>query len=457
MYEINRDKQLELLRWLLTAQDAQWLAKTAAVYNPVEASRLNGRVRSTMGRTEMKAILTLVGKNKADNLSDAAQIVQTWLALAYGERGFSGTFRPIQNNAGMSRLEIEVLRFTALDAAKKLAQSSGERPGLVAESFWSAWFETLLPDEQVEISVRSGANNTDIITVAMASANLEEPPVEELSPIAAALQIPFDPVNNSSDSFAASSSAPTPNNATPAPNPNIPQNYPFTSGYVYKPGVEPAAIGYSGPVEMPLSALPPSPPLESKPTMSGSDAGADRRNAGSLNQRLARKTPPVSADKLPPDAPPALQNQESKPPVPAAALRLDPETGRPLFSEDYDETAKRNIEKRKAQQKGLPLVSRLMLSKEAKELMQQGGEVVPIQPFSLTGGIESIFQRLIMDENNRQPNSITTPAHVVDGPEGDLQIHVGTQVYGSVDEVPPGRIRELLQEAVARWMESQGN
>ena len=41
--------------------------------------------------------------------------------------------------------------------------------------------------------------------------------------------------------------------------------------------------------------------------------------------------------------------------------------------------------------------------------------------------------------------------HVSAGPEQRLQIQVGRERYGSVDEVPDPRVRALIQAAVAEW------
>ena len=418
MYDINRDKQFELLRWLFTSLDGQWLSRTAGVYGPGEASKLNGRVHNALGRTAMKAMLSLVGKSKADNLTEATEIIKTYLNLVYGERGFNGSFRPVVRAQGQERLEIEVVRFSAMDGIKKVAQAAGERVGLAAEGLWSTWFETLLPDEQVEIAIRSNGNSPDLISVTVASESfvpLLEMEEEELSPIAALLQLPLEPNQPASP---------------PPPQPESQNSAPYiANGNTSNP--QPSAA----------------------PMIGAGEPGADRSRAGALNQRLSRPPEPNEALSQTPVSNPAPE-QSGAPWVPSSVLRVNPTSGRPLFAEDMEEDAKKSIEKRKAQ-KGLPLMSRLMLSKEAKEMIQNSGDVQPVQPFSLASGIEAILQRLINQEQIRMPGSIPVPVHVVGGPDGELQIHVGPQVYGSVGDVPPGRIKELLQQAVNEWMESQ--
>jgi len=439
--EINRDKQFELLRWLLTSLDGQWLSKAAAVYGPAEASKLNGRVRSNLGRTEMKAMLSLLGKNRATNLSEAAEIVQAYLTIAYGERNFAGTFHPVRRDGQLARLQIEVSRFSALDTNKKAAQAGGERIEILSEIFWRAWFETLLPDEPIEISVQTGATGIDLITLTTAEALAE---AEELSPIAAALQIPLE-----QSIPAPAQSLPLPFNQ-PTPVSEKPEGYPFTAGYLYRPDLEPAPIGYNELTQPPLpqSALPPDAP----PILGATEPGAERNTGGSLNQRLSRlQRTEAKPEMLPPDAPPSLQNQEEVSAVPSRVLKLDPASGRPLFQGNIDEEVKRSVEKRKITQKSLPLMARLMLSKEARELMQQNVDEKPLAGLSLAIGVEANLQRLIMEDG-----TVREPAHVMDGSEGELQIVVGVRTYGSVGEVPPGRIRELLEQAVEEWTTSQG-
>jgi hypothetical protein len=451
--EISQDKQLELLRWLLTTLDSQWLSKAASAFSPAEASRLGGRIRSTMGRTEMKAILSLLGKNKVANLSEAAQVVQAYINLAYGERGFNGSFRPVTYPGGQQRLEIEVRRFSGLDAIKKVAQAAGERPGLAAETLWSTWFEALLPDDQVEVLVQSGSgeNAPDLIIVTVASESfvppLEPVPVkeekkekevkEELSPIAALLQIPLEEMT-ASPASQANPLHPAPA-ATPNPQPGWPSSTSMTGNG---------------------NQNPPASPNPARPVIGAEEPGANRQVAGALNQRLSQtRTPGQEENRLPPGTPPALQTQgegvTAGGPVAPQALRVDPGTGRPLFAEDFEETAKKNVEKRKAK-KEMPFMSRFLISKEAKELLAQSENDQPVELFSLATGIESIVQRMIAEENMRQPGTITTPVHVVDGPDGALEIHVGSQIYGSVGEVPPGPVLNLLQRAVAEWTDKQG-
>ncbi|MEI6044229.1 MAG: hypothetical protein WCS37_07540 [Chloroflexota bacterium] len=445
MYEIHRDKQIELLRWLLTTLDGQWLSKIAAVSGPSEASKLNGRVHSTLGRTEMKAMLALLGKNQAENLGQAADILKTYLSIAYGERGFSGIFRPVvKTGEGQERLEIELRRFTALDAIRKVAQAAGEPVGLATEGLWSAWFETLLPQEQVEVNLRSDGVTPDLVVITTASAHFIAAITEDFSPIASVLQIPLEQI----ESPAASSSSAPVSQPTPTEWPSAaekPSGFPFTQSYTYRPEV--ASNSYSS---LPETSHPPeAPPTPeiAKPVSNAPELGLDRK-AGTLNQRLSRLQKPTDSSEIPP------AGSLAPPPVPTNTLRVNLDSGRPLFSEDLEADVKRSVERRKAQ-KGLPLISRIMLSKEAKEMLKESGDEKPIQPFSLASGIEMILQRLINQELARQPGSITEPVHVVNGPEGFLQIHVGVRVYESVGEVPPGHILDLLQQAVAEWMDSQ--
>ena len=212
MYTIDSRKLPEVLRWLMYAWDGQWQARMLALSGPVETSRMSARVRSAFGKVEMKALLALVGKEKAANLADAAEMLETYFTFAWGDRGFQGRFLPLDTlSNGMPRLTIQVKKMTAIDSLKKAAQAAGDDPRLPCEMLWNAWLETLLPDTQVQVTARLGGATDEFQIdnlgqslpnpVAFPSAfatsddqdDQDEAAYEE-SPIAAALQIPLERV-----------------------------------------------------------------------------------------------------------------------------------------------------------------------------------------------------------------------------------------------------------------------
>jgi hypothetical protein len=359
-----------------------------------------------------------VGKNKSDNLADAVEIIKTFLQLAYGEKGFIGQFK---NGQSANRIEIEISKWTLLDNLKKAAGGATESLSLTTELLWSSWFETLLPNTQIEVSGQfagSGGRNTDWFSVVCFSeeeghwlpanepappavipvaAPVAPPPVE-ISPIAAALQIPL--VEKTTESTDYTSYTP-PTHAFNIPRPPTP---------------EPSAS-----VTLPAPATPPAPV------------------GGSLSQRLASKrqneTPTV----------------EPVAPTPEAAplIRYDNKTAKPLFTEDVDKKVKENVER--SELKRNKLMQKLFISKEARELLEKGASQEAVPEFSLAQGIENVLQQLIIRENNLIPDSIPETVHVVAGPDGELQIQVGNRIYSAISEVPESRVKQLLQQAVQEW------
>lgn len=218
MYQINEDKQLEILRWLLGAQEGQWLVRAAAVYGAPESLKLSGKVRVAQAKAEMKAMLTLVGKAKAEDLADAAKILETFLLMVYGERGWSGTLRVMATEAtnnGTGRLEIEAVRCPPIDNAKKVGQAAPEALASLCDAVWSSWFEVLLPDYELYVAVQLAGTNgrtVDLFNVTAYDptfiATMPVMPVMSMrdtsatapvsapasSPIAELLQIPLEPL-----------------------------------------------------------------------------------------------------------------------------------------------------------------------------------------------------------------------------------------------------------------------
>ncbi len=430
MYEIKAERQLEFLRWVFSTLDGQWLIKTSAAYSPADSLKLSGKVRGALGKSEMRAMLALLGKNKADNLADAVEIIKTFLQLAYGERGFAGVFR---NGQGANRIEIEITKWNLLENLRKAASGSNESLSLTTELLWSSWFETLLPDTQVEVAVQfagSGGRSTDLFSIVCFSEDegqwlaASEPapqasmpptavvptpapvtvPPAELSPIAAALQMPLEdkPVESSD----------------------------YTS-------YTPPAQAFNVPLPLVAESVPPVAPPTSLPTPPPAPTG------GSLAQRLASKR----QQETPAVAEPAAPSPEMIP-----LIHYDTKTAKPLFSEDIDKKVKETVERRELKRN--KLMQKIFISKEARELLDKGAEQEIVPEFSLAMGIENELQKLITRENMLIPDSITEIVHVVAGPDGELQIQVGNKVYSAIGDIPESRVKQLLQQAVQEWGDS---
>ncbi len=473
MYTIDPQKQTEVLRWLMFAWDGQWQARALALYGPVEASRLSARVRSAFGKVEMRALLSLVGKERAVNLADAAGLLETYFNFVWGERGFQGRFLPPETAPnGTPRMTVQVRQMTALESLKKAAQSAGEDPSLACEMLWSAWLETLLPDSQVQVTARLGDNYDQFQIdnlgealpnpvpfpgreVAPASPNPKSPhlPDEadfEESPIAAALQIPLERV--------------APGHTGELSQPNM--DDPYASGPAsYSP--PPGSTGNSpGPDSLRYAPAPSTNNLFSTQQLIGAgEPGADhnllrRGGTGGLTSRLQQKaenaqpseaqqaqarrvTPPPQAAPLP--AIPDFQ------PAPFGPYQNDPATGRPLFSTDPEEEARSKV----LRSKNLPLMSRLFMGKEARELIDRGKDEPMVHLSSIAEKVDFILQRRMAQARMANPGQFLESVRVTGGPEGALEILIGNQRFSSIDQIPPGPTLGIIRQAVEEY--SQGS
>lgn len=66
---------------------------------------------------------------------------------------------------------------------------------------------------------------------------------------------------------------------------------------------------------------------------------------------------------------------------------------------------------------------------------------------SFVDEIEAILQDSIQQYTVPPPSEV----HVRTGPEGQLQVEVGQEVYGSVDDIPDPIVQGLIRAAVAEW------
>ncbi len=450
MYEINQNKQLEVIRWLMYAWDGQWVSRTTAVYGPTEASKLDTRVRGAFGKVEMKALLALLGKKQADNLEDAAEMLKTYFGLMFGERGFQGRFLPVAAApSGGTRLQVEVSRLIALDSLKKVAQAAGEKPDLACELLWQSWLDTLLPQSQLEVTLRVNGE-TDIYQIDSLSEAFSgvtataSPPLENRNQAPSPATSVAPPVANPTPAatfpppFAA---APAPTAARPmevAPAPTFPPPF-ATPPLPAQPAQELSTIAELLQLPMQAEVSSPSPVSQSNGT-----------NGMSLVNPVSPPVAPAPAGFPPPPASLPESDAEESSSVP---LGMDPRTGRPLFSSSPDFEARERLSKNKA--KSPAFMSKLFVSKEGRELMAKGSGQPTVKVNSLAGNIDMILQRRLGQARSQQPGSYAEQIRVMGGPEGELQIIVGPHVFQSVSDVPAGPIRDILQQAVEEWSSTQ--
>ena len=456
MYEIDQSKGIEVLRWLMYSWDSQWLSRTGAVYGPAEASKINSRVRSAFGKVEMRTLLALLGKKQADGLADAAEMLKAYFGLVFGPRGFEGQIKPVEAGpTGSPRLQVEVKRLMPFDALKKAAQAAGESPATACELLWTGWMETLLPEAHIQVTLRS-AGGLDLYQIDSLGESFSPaltapapnpfqvaptpvPPVtvspvvpaEELSPIAAALQIPLEQVTPPAplDPYGAGPASYSPPPSTTGLTKIGENGSSGGGGRISLSGNEGSLAGLPTPS---FDSLP-LPPFDSAPP--------------------SQPPPPIQAASPYHDARATQPDLAFNRPIPPG-LAIDPTTGRPLFSSNPDEEARANTSRAKV--RNMPFMSRMMMSKQAREMVSKSADDPAPPAISVAGSIDLILQRRLQELRANRPGLFPEVLRVIGGPDGDLQIINGSQIYGGVDEIPPGPIQDIIRQSVQEWSEGQG-
>lgn len=405
MYEINQERQLELLKRLLFAWDAQWFLKSAAAFGPDEALKVNARTRTAFGRLEMKAMLALLGKNQAIDLADALDIIQTYHALAFSHNPILSGANLVGNEStdGRSKAWLGLARCAVLDNAKRAAlpPTPSENPCIYCQMLCQTWLENLLPNAQ----------------------------------IVAVFEDDYAPHSPHGDLTIFCFKA----GVTVTAQPSLAPDYIPTT---------PTALSYP-PLSQPAAPL------------IGSSEIANNRpttQQGGLRQRLEQTRP--ARPPLPDVYTPPVETSNRGEAVPAGQrlvpdLRIDPLTGRPLFAGGMEQEIEAAVQSSK--KKNFNLISRVMLSKEAQEMLKKSAEnpTPTLQPMTLASNLDAILQRLLIAENKKRPGTINQAVRFSNTPYGDLQIQVGPHYYGTIDEVPPGLVKELLQQVIVIWQQAE--
>jgi hypothetical protein len=96
-------------------------------------------------------------------------------------------------------------------------------------------------------------------------------------------------------------------------------------------------------------------------------------------------------------------------------------------------------------------MSRLFMSKEARELFDRGKDEPPVQLSSIAEKVDIILQRRLAQARAAYPGHFIETVRVIGGPEGDLQILVGNQRYESIDQLPAGPVLDIIKQSVEEW------
>jgi hypothetical protein len=146
-YRIADAARADLLARLALAWDGQWFLKLYEECGWETAVRVNTRVRHAFGRIEIRLLLRVLGKRRADDLQDAARVLRTYYEEVL-TAGFDGEFR-VEGNA----LHISVSECAALAGSKRAGLERHDQACVGCPELFQVYFETLLPDHGAEIKV----------------------------------------------------------------------------------------------------------------------------------------------------------------------------------------------------------------------------------------------------------------------------------------------------------------
>ena len=146
--EISSEKRARTLALLAMAWDGPWFLKVREEYGWEAATRLNAQVRAAFGRIEMRAMLRALGQRAADDLADAAQIINTYFREVLAA-GFDAQFTVAEE-----RVEIIVTRCAALSGSKRAGLERYDQACIACQSLWPVYLETLLPGTPVGVEIK---------------------------------------------------------------------------------------------------------------------------------------------------------------------------------------------------------------------------------------------------------------------------------------------------------------
>jgi len=147
-YPLEPTELMHVLPRLMLAWDGQWFLKVYDEFDWETAARINARVRTAFGRIEMRTMLHMLGKRRADDPADAVRVLRTYFENVFAA-GFASDFRLNGN-----RLDAFVTTCAAWEGAKRAALERTDQACIVCETLWVVWFKTLLPHYQVAFDIQ---------------------------------------------------------------------------------------------------------------------------------------------------------------------------------------------------------------------------------------------------------------------------------------------------------------
>jgi len=147
-YAISAETRANMMALLAMAWDGQWFLKVYEEFGWDTAAQLNARVRAAFGRIEMRRMLRALGKQTAENVEDAAQIILAYFRGVLAA-GFDAEFA-----AEGERIEIAITRCAALLGSQRAGLERHDQSCIACQGLLSAYFEVLLPGTSVEVELK---------------------------------------------------------------------------------------------------------------------------------------------------------------------------------------------------------------------------------------------------------------------------------------------------------------
>lgn len=145
-YDLPCETWLEVMGRLMLAWDGQWFLKTMEEFGLEAAMRLNTRVRLSFGRIEMRSVLAVLGKPRADDLADALRIVFTYSRVFLSNR-MEGGYRVLPEG-----VEITVSFCPVFENARRANLERCDQACVGCPDLWRTWLAVLLPEEEIEVA-----------------------------------------------------------------------------------------------------------------------------------------------------------------------------------------------------------------------------------------------------------------------------------------------------------------
>jgi len=148
-YRLPAEVRARVMGELAMAWDGQWFLKVMEECGLDTAVRINARVRAAQGRLEMRAMLRALGKERADDLTDALAIIRAYTPMLMGDTVVA-SFEVLPDG----RCRVLIDRCKAYEGSRRAGLPRSDQACLGCPGLWEAWLSVLLGDPPPVLPVR---------------------------------------------------------------------------------------------------------------------------------------------------------------------------------------------------------------------------------------------------------------------------------------------------------------